>query len=111
MKKVLKGERGDFNLKDLKIGKTYEYGASFVFKEFARKIGLDNMIFSQKVQWREDVIGMIVGRLLYQGSKLSLVNMFTDTALWELAGYKFGKRPNVEKTCYEPMDELLGRKN
>ena len=111
LKKILKGERGDFNLKDLKIGKTYEYGASYVFKEFARKIGLDNMIFSQKVQWREDVMGMIIGCLLYQGSKLSLVNMFTDTALWELAGYKFGKRPNVEKTCYEPMDELLGRKN
>jgi hypothetical protein len=95
----------------LKTGRTYEYGASYIFKEFARKIGLESMIFSQKVQWREDVMSMIIGRLVYQGSKLSLVNMFVDTALWELAGYKFGERPNVEKTCYGSMDELLERKN
>jgi hypothetical protein len=111
LKKLLKGECGDFNLEDLKTGKTYEYGASYIFREFARKIGLENMIFSQKVQWREDVMSMIVGRLLYQGSKLSLVNMFADTALWELASYRFGERPNVEKTCYRSMDELLERKN
>jgi transposase len=111
IKKVLAGERGDFNIEDLKTGRTYEYGASYVFCQFAEKIGLDKMIFSQKVQWREDVMSMIIGRLLYQGSKLSLVNMFADTALWELAGYKFGERPNVEKTCYRAMDELLARKN
>ena len=111
LKKILTGKRGDFNLEDLKTGRTYEYGASYIFRQFAEKIGLDKMIFSQKVQWREDVMSMIIGRLLYQGSKLSLVNMFADTALWELAGYRFGERPSIEKTCYASMDELLERKN
>ena len=111
LKKILKGDSGDFNLEDLKIGRTYEYGASYIFKEFAKEIGLENIIFPRKVQWRENVISMIVGRLLYQDSKLSFINMFADTALWELAGYRFGERPNVEKTCYGSMDELLERKN
>ena len=111
LKKILTGKKGDFNLEDLKTGRTYEYGASYIFRQLAEKIGLDKMIFFQKVQWREDVMSMIIGRLLYQGSKLSLVNMFADTALWELAGYRFGERPSIEKTCYASMDELLERKN
>ena len=28
---------------------------------------------------------MIIGKLVYSGSKLSLVNLFNDTCLWELA--------------------------
>ena len=35
---------------------------------------------------------------------------FKDSALWELAGHTFGVRPDVKKSCYKPMDELLKRK-
>lgn len=56
-------------------------------------------------------MAMIIGRILYQGSKLSLVNQYMDTALWELAGHESGVRPDVERHCYGPMDELLKRKN
>ena len=42
------------------------------------------MIFAQKTEWRENVLAMITGRLLYQGSKLNLVNTYMDTALWEI---------------------------
>jgi len=111
IKKLLKGEKGDFKIEDLKTGRSYEYGASYTFREFAGKLGLDKIIYSQKVQWRENVMSMIVGRLVYQGSKLSLVNMFADSALWELAGHEFGKRPDVNKVCYGPMDKLLERKD
>ncbi len=111
LKMQMKGLKGEFNLVDLKNGATYEYGASFVFKALAKEIGLEQAIFSQKKQWREDVIAMITGRILFQGSKLSLVNTFKDSALWELAGHTYGKRPDVEKNCYFPMDELLMRKN
>ena len=105
-----KGEGSDFNLADLENGNTYEYGASQTLKKFAQEIGLEKVIFSKKTAWRENVIAMIIGRILYQGSKLSLVNTFKDTALWELAGHKYGERPDVEKHCYKPMDELIKRK-
>jgi transposase len=111
LKKYIKGEKGDFSLNDLENGKTYEYGASFAFKSLAIQIGLDKVICSIKTEWRENVLAMIIGRILYQGSKLSLVNVFKDTALWELAGHVFGERPDVEKHCYKPMDELQNKKN
>jgi len=110
LKNSLKGKKGDFSLEDLEHGRSYEFGASYAFMELAKNIGLDKMIFSQKKQWREDVLAMIVGRLVYQGSKLSLTNMFNDTFLWALAGHELGDRPDVETHCYKPMDKLLERK-
>jgi transposase len=110
LKKSLKGEKGDFKLSDLKNGATYEYGGTYALKELARRIGLERMICSTKTQWRSDVMAMIIGRVLWQGSKLNLVNQYMDTALWELSGHDFGIRPDVEKHCYAPMDELLERK-
>jgi len=110
LKASLKNEKGDFKLADLKNGSTYEYGGSYVFKNLAKQIGLEQVISSTKSAWRENVMAMIIGRILYQGSKLSLVNQYMDTSLWELAGHDYGERPNVEKHCYRPMDELLKRK-
>ena len=54
---------------------------------------------------------MILGRLIYQGSKLNLTNMYKDTFLWSLSGHERGIRPNIEKHCYIAMDKLLGRKD
>jgi transposase len=110
VKDGLKGNKGSFELKDLKNGNAYEYGASAAFMALAKDIGLDKSICSTKLEWRENVMAMIVGRILYQGSKLSLVNRYLDTSLWELAGHNHGIRPDVEKHCYKPMDELLKRK-
>lgn len=111
LKNNLKGMKGDFNIEDLENGKSYEYGASYVFMQLARDLSLDKIIFSKKEQWREDVLAMITGRLTYQGSKLSLTNMYSDTALWSLAGHELGTRPDVEKHCYAAMDKLLERKD
>ncbi len=110
VKEGLKGNCGSFELNDLENGKTYEYGASAAFTALAKDIGLEKNICSTKSEWRENVMAMIVGRILYQGSKLSLVNQYMDTSLWELAGHDYGVRPDVEKHCYKPMDELLKRK-
>ena len=111
LKASLKGEKGDFKISDLGVGCSYEYGGSFALRELAKDIGLDTAIFSRKTQWRENILAMILGRILYQGSKLNLVNTYMDTALWEIAGHNFGVRPDVEKDCYNPMDELLKRKD
>ena len=50
---------------------------------------------------------MIIGRLVYAGSKLALCNHHPNTCLWELCG--IDDAPNVEVNCYEPMDRLLQR--
>jgi hypothetical protein len=97
IKSFLKGEENKINAFELKNGSAYEYGASYVFKALAKQIGLEQAISSTKSEWRENVMAMITGRILYQGSKLSLVNQYMDTSLWELAGHTRGVRPNVEK--------------
>ena len=111
IKAFLNDSKCNFRISDLEIGRSYEYGASFAFRKLAKEIGLDTVICSKKTQWRENVLAMIIGRILYQGSKLNLVNSYMDTALWEHAGHTFGVRPNVEKDCYKPMDELLRKKD
>lgn len=111
IKSFLDGNKGDFKISDLKLGRSYEFGGAYALREVARNIGLDKFIFSQKTEWRENVLAMITGRLLNQGSKLNLVNTYMDSALWEIAGHKFGIRPNVEEACYKPMDELFKRKD
>ena len=110
LRQILKGEHGEFNAGDLETGATYEYGASYAFRELARQIGLDRAICSTKEQWKEDVMAMIIGRITCQGSKLHLINQYLSTGLWELAGHKYGERPDVEENCYKPMDKLLKRK-
>ena len=107
---MLRGKEKDFKVEDLENGAAYEYGASYVLKRIAEQTGLDKAIFSTKTEWRENVLAMIIARILYQGSKLSLVNQYKNTALWELSGHIYGVRPDVEKHCYKPMDELLKRK-
>lgn len=84
-----------------------EYGASYAVVETIRNLGLDRIIYSRKEQWREDVVAMIAGRVVYQGSKLSLANLYKDTALWQLCGHKTDSRPDVEKHCYDVLDRLL----
>jgi hypothetical protein len=86
-----------------------EYGASATVIQILEDIGLGKILHSRPEYWKKDVMAMIAGRLVYQGSKLSLTNLYNSSALWELAGHKRGVRPDVEKHCYEPLDRLLER--
>lgn len=52
---------------------------------------------------------MIVGRLVYAGSKLSLCHHYPNTALWEVCG--IAGKPDVDSHCYVPMGKLLKRQN
>src|SRR5680860_608566 len=52
-------------------------------------------------------MAMIVGRIVYQGSKLGLCNQWQNTSLWEQCG--ISGRPDVDKHCYAPLDLLLAR--
>ncbi len=84
-----------------------EYGASGALWELALELGLDKMLYSRREEWVRYILAMIIGRVVWQGSKLSLVNLWKDTCLWDLMGLG-GPRPDVD-ACYTAMDELLFR--
>ena len=103
--------RGDVVPKDsheaIQILASKEYGASFSLLELAKEIGLDRALYSRKEPWVQDCLAMIVGRIVYAGSKLALSNQARNTALWELCGIE--GEVDVEKHCYAAMDRLLER--
>ena len=109
IKLALSGAPSFASISDISTSSSKEYGASFAFLHLARELGLDKMLYSQKVRWREDLLAVIIGRLVFQGSKLSLTNASKDTSLWELCGHEDGVPLNVNINCYQPMDELLRR--
>lgn len=84
-----------------------EYGAVWAVLRMAETLGVDALLYSRRVDWVRYALAMIVGRVVYQGSKLSLTNLWRDTALWSLCGLG-EERPDVD-ACYEAMDELLAR--
>ena len=86
-----------------------EYGASYAILTIAKQLGLDKLLYSRPEPWVNSLLAMIVGRLVYAGSKLSLCHHHPNTALWELCGIT-GK-PDVDSNCYEPMDKLLKRQS
>jgi transposase len=85
-----------------------EYGASYAGLQLAKELGLDKIIYSKpNQQWVKDCLAMIVGRLIFAGSKLSLSNRYKDASLWELCGIEGAV--DVEKHCYASMDRLFER--
>ena len=53
-----------------------------------RQLGLDQMIYSRKEPWREDILALIVGRIVFQGSKLALTGVYQDS---ELVAYGYNR--------------------
>lgn len=84
-----------------------EFGAVWAVLRMAEKLGLDRLIYSRRQPWVRHALAMIVGRVVYQGSKLSLTNLWRDTALWSVCGLG-EERPEVDD-CYAAMDKLLAR--
>ena len=60
-------------ISDIKISNGKEFGASATLFVLAKKIGLDKMIYSRREPWVSNVLAMIIGRIVFQGSKLQLV--------------------------------------
>jgi transposase len=85
-----------------------EYGASFVGVTIAKELGLHKMIHSYYSQdWVKSALAMIVGRLVFQGSKLSLSHCSSYSALWEACGIEGDI--SVDTHCYDVMDKLFSR--
>jgi hypothetical protein len=94
---------------EVELRASKEYGASYALLELAKQLGLDRALYSRKQAWVQDCLAMIVGRLVYAGSKLALSNQWKNTALWDLCGT--AGPVDVEQHCYEPMDRLLERQS
>lgn len=91
-----------------KITGSKEFGASAALLALAKDIGLDTAIYSKPNEaWVQDVLAMVVGRIVYQGSKLSLSHQWKYSALWELCGT--AGEVDVDSHCYDAMDRLLER--
>jgi transposase len=99
---IPKGSPGAFQTRDSR-----EYGASYALLQLAKELELDRALYSRNEPWVQDCLAMIVGRVVYAGSKLALSNQWKNTALWELCGVD--GPVDVEKHCYLPMDRLLER--
>jgi transposase len=84
-----------------------EYGASHAILQLAKDLGLPAVLYSRNEPWVAPALAMIVGRIVYAGSKLALSQQGPNTVLWELCGVE-GK-VDVDKHCYEVMDRLLER--
>lgn len=84
-----------------------EYGASYALLRLAKELELDRALYSRNEPWVQDCLAMIVGRVVYAGSKLALSNQWKNTALWELC--RVEGPVDVEAHCYLPMDRLLER--
>jgi hypothetical protein len=90
-----------------KILSSREYGASAAIVAIAKQLGLHRALYSRPEPWVSSALAMIVGRLVYAGSKLALCNHHRNTCLWELCGIE--EPPEADVHCYEPMDRLLQR--
>jgi transposase len=84
-----------------------EYGASYALLRLAKELELDRALYSRNEPWVQDCLAMIVGRVVYAGSKLALSHQWKNTTLWELCGVE--GPVDVEVHCYLPMDRLLER--
>ena len=91
----------------LRISNSKEYGASAALLALARELGLERAVYSRREAWVEDVMAMVVGRVVYAGSKLALSNQWKNTALWELCGVPGAV--DVDEHCYAALDRLLAR--
>lgn len=96
-----------FDQSKLKIHNSREYGASKALHDLAKHIGLDKMLYSRHELWVRCALAMIIGRIVCQGSKLSLAHCTDVSALWEICGV--AGPIDVNEHCYEVMDRLLER--
>jgi transposase len=84
-----------------------ELGASRALLQLARELELHQLLYSRNEPWVGAALAMIIGRIVYAGSKLALSHQGANTTLWELCGVE--GRIDVDKHCYEVMDRLLER--
>jgi transposase len=96
---------------DFVIKSSKEYGASYAFLQLAKDLDLDKMIYSRPSEpWVQDSLAMIIGKVIYAGSKLSLTRTVSDSCLWNICGVN-DYSIDVNSHCYQSMDRLFERQD
>jgi hypothetical protein len=111
IKHYLQGRSEKIEPSKLQVLGSKEYGASKTLLAFARLLQLDDLIHSRKMRWREAILALIVGKLIYPHSLLSLANMSSETMLWQLCDQTFNFKPDPNKHFYPALDRLLTRRS
>ena len=94
---------------EFKISCSREYGASYTCIGMMKTLGLDKIIYARaSEEWVRASMAMIAGRLVYAGSKLSLSQCGSFSALWDICGIH---DIDVNAHCYNTMDRLLERQD
>ena len=97
--------------KDFVIKSSKEYGASYAFLQLAKDLDLDKIIYSRPSEpWVQDSLAMIIGKVIYAGSKLSLTRTVSDSCLWNICGVN-DDSIDVNSHCYQSMDRLFERQD
>jgi len=97
--------------KDFVIKNSKEYGASFALLQLSKDLGLDKMLYSRPSEaWVQDCLAMIIGKVVYAGSKLSLTRIAGDSCLWDVCGIET-EVIDVNIHCYQSMDKLFDRQD
>ena len=93
---------------EFKILGSREYGASFACCSILKELGLDKAIYSRpSMDWVKSVLAMIIGRIVFAGSKLALSACSAYSCLWEVCG--LSGEIDVDINCYDAMDKLFAR--
>ena len=95
------------SLDSLNITASREFGASASLLDLAKDLGLDRLLYSRSEPWVKCALALIVGRLVYAGSKLALSQITSYSDLWEICGVE--GPIDVDTHCYQTMDRLLER--
>jgi len=89
--------------RDFVIKNSKEYGASYALLQLAKDLRLDKMIYSRPSEtWVQDSLAMIIGKVIYAGSKLSLTRIATDSCLWNVCGID-DETIDVNAHCYQSI--------
>jgi transposase len=101
--------QGNAVMKDeFEVISSREYGASFACMSILKELGLHSVIHSRpSLDWVKSAIAMIIGRIVFAGSKLALSNCGGYSALWEVCGIT--DDIDVDTHCYDAMDKLFAR--
>jgi len=101
--------QGKTVLKDeFKVISSREYGASFACCSILKELELDKAIYSRtSLDWVKSSLAMIIGRIVFAGSKLALSAAPAYSSLWEICGLSGDIDVNIN--CYDAMDNLFAR--
>ena len=93
---------------NFKVLSSHEYGASYACLCLLKEQQLHKAIHSRtSLDWVKSAIAMIIGRIVFAGSKLSLSKCAAFSSLWEVCG--IDGKIDVNIHCYDAMDKLFSR--